>query len=374
MRRPGATAARPGNDDGHAGRIVEEAGLVPHAVLAGHLAVVGQVDGERVVGQPILVERLHDATDVRVAEVHHAVVGGARPGDIVVGNAIEQAHEPPQPLVERMQSVQVTRRYLGQVGVLREVPAEVRLPNGERQVRHQISDGQRPGPLVALRLRQILRRGHRDRLVVSLIVGVAGTRRLDERNARRELVAAALGVRRPRDQRLPSPDLMIADELAREPVVHIGSDEVHPTRHGGLVPEGVEPVRPGRLAGRQFGGVVPDADAARVASGHERGARRHAERKVAVGVLEHRPAVGEPLHGGRLDGRVAVRRAHPRVVLVGHDDEDVRLRVGGHMRIGSTARVAAQQYAERAHLAGAMAIHAERTDGRCLNAAPDDLR
>ena len=57
--------------------------------------------------------------------------------------------------------------------------------------------------------------------------------------------------------------------------------------------------------------------------GQERRAARHAERRRAVGVLEHRAVVGQPLHVRGMDEGMAVGRRVARVVLVGHEDDDV---------------------------------------------------
>ena len=55
----------------------------------------------------------------------------------------------------------------------------------------------------------------------------------------------------------------------------------------------------------------------------KRGAARYAERRRAVGVLEQCAVVGEPLHVRSIDEVVAVGRRVPRIVLVGHEDDDV---------------------------------------------------
>jgi hypothetical protein len=69
------------------------------------------------------------------------------------------------------------------------------------------------------------------------------------------------------------------------------------------------------------GGVVAAAAMAGVQSGHERAARRRADRRTAVMLREPRPLAAEPIEGRRLDGfapQVAIAR------VVQHDINDIR--------------------------------------------------
>ena len=170
--------------------------------------------------QAVLVYRVHDSSQVLVAAIHHPVVGRARPRDRLVGHAIEQAHEPPQAVVERMQAIEMTGRDIRHIGVRREVAAEVRLTDGEREVRQQESHRERPGPLVALRLRQILRRRHGHGLVVALVVGITGARAFDHRHAAGFRITAPAWDRSPTSPGAPSARVVVADQRSREAVPH----------------------------------------------------------------------------------------------------------------------------------------------------------
>src|SRR3712207_9506687 len=66
------------------------------------------------------------------------------------------------------------------------------------------------------------------------------------------------------------------------------------------------------------------SDPVDVFAGHEGGAGGDAERRVAVGVLEEDAPIGEALDVRRPDGGMPERLADERVVLVGHDDQEVR--------------------------------------------------
>jgi hypothetical protein len=86
------------------------------------------------------------------------------------------------------------------------------------------------------------------------------------------------------------------------------------------VPQAVVPAR--NLAVVRIG-VVPVADLVDVLAGGEGGARRHADRAGGVRVGEAQAARRQAVEVRRVHHPVS-RAAHPaRVVLVGHDDEQV---------------------------------------------------
>ena len=71
-----------GRDDQqrHAGALLEQAHLLPQAVLAHVVAVVAGEDDDRVVGQPEPIERVDDAADLRVHEADAGVIRLHAPG------------------------------------------------------------------------------------------------------------------------------------------------------------------------------------------------------------------------------------------------------------------------------------------------------
>ena len=71
--------------------------------------------------------------------------------------------------------------------------------------------------------------------------------------------------------------------------------------------------------------VGEDPGGRRLAAGADRVAGRHAHRAGGVGVGEAHPAPHQPVQVGRVDVAVAERGDRVEPLLVGHDEEDVRL-------------------------------------------------
>ena len=115
----------------------------------------------------------------------------------------------------------------------------------------------------------------------------------------------------------------VGHDVPGEAVELVGADEVHLPVEAGFVSGGVEAMGPGGGVAGRGRLVVPDAGVVQVAAGHEGGSGRHAERRIAVGVLEHRALVGElPLLQGADEG-MAVGGGDARVVLIAHDDQQL---------------------------------------------------
>ena len=90
-----------------------------------------------------------------------------------------------------------------------------------------------------------------------------------------------------------------------------------------LVPGLSQPVVPARHAAFVRDCVVPKADAMDIAPGRQCGARRHADRRVAIGVAEAHASGCEPVEVRRADHRMAGAAEHARIVLVSQDEEQV---------------------------------------------------
>ncbi len=82
------------------------------------------------------------------------------------------------------------------------------------------------------------------------------------------------------------------------------------------------------LTGRRPGdAVAEDPGGRRLAAGADRVAGRHAHRAGGVGVGEAHPATDQPVQVGSVDVPVAEGRDRVEPLLVGHDEEHVRLAV-----------------------------------------------
>src|SRR5213076_1618585 len=70
--------------------------------------------------------------------------------------------------------------------------------------------------------------------------------------------------------------------------------------------------------------VVPEADLVDIAAGRQRGSRRHADRRIAIGVGEAHAASRQPVEIRRPDHRVTVTTEYPPAVLVRQNEQQVR--------------------------------------------------
>ena len=101
---------------------------------------------------------------------------------------------------------------------------------------------------------------------------------------------------------------------------------VHLAAQNRLVAGGVHNARQRRIvSGGEPAAVVPGPDARGIFARGERKARRNAQRRVAVAALEGQAPPGQSVEVGCPDDIVAVTAEHAGVVLVGHDNDDVRL-------------------------------------------------
>ena len=84
-------------------------------------------------------------------------------------------------------------------------------------------------------------------------------------------------------------------------------------------------------------GVVPQPDLVDVAPGGETGACRHADRRRCIGVGEPQSPPGEPVEVRGLGQGMGCAAHRPRLVLVGHDDEEVRAHRGNMTRSAASS-------------------------------------
>jgi hypothetical protein len=105
----------------------------------------------------------------------------------------------------------------------------------------------------------------------------------------------------------------------------VGADEVHLAGQDRAVAGRREGMRERRHRRRQLAGVVVGADGGRQPAAQHGEAGRRADRRVAVGGVEHHAAVGDRLQMRRLHHPAAIAGQGCGRHLVGHHEEDVRL-------------------------------------------------
>src|SRR5262249_23583756 len=94
-------------------------------------------------------------------------------------------------------------------------------------------------------------------------------------------------------------------------------------------------VAPGRLFGSERRRVAERVDVAGVHAAHHASPAWHAHRIPAVGVAEVHAHAGNPVHVGSPGDRMAVAAEQASPVLVGADEDDIRLLYGGGAERGS---------------------------------------
>ena len=178
----------------------------------------------------------------------------------------------------------------------------------------------------SVRLQPIDRRGG-DAVVVILVARIAAPgvdgepqRGLPDRQR----------VAQPAERVANAVDDMQRHDLLGEAVVVTGAAEVQLADRHRCVTGFLEPVPPRRHAAVIGDRIVPEADLVDMAAGRQRGARRHADRRIGVGVGEAHATRRQPVEVRRLDHRVAITAEHPPAVLVRQDEQKVR---GFHRRL-----------------------------------------
>ncbi len=291
--------ARPTDDEGHLrGRVVQEV-LRPELVLGHALAVVAGEDDESVLGPARVLYGLEQPADLRVHHLHVAVVAphvvapvGLRP--LLVHGAGTGATLPiaRRLLMRRLEALGQRRQIVQQlrVGEPQAVPEVVARPQAD-VVRLRVHGGQEEGlPFVVVA--DVGFAGLSDALVafLALTVDAAGdhVKAGDEGRVRLAHVPLAGVGRLP--VRVPSDPLpQIGD--SRADVVPVPED-ARLARH---------PAREDGASGRRTQGVG------------------------AVALPERRPALRQPVEARRAHLRVPERGDRVDVLLIGDDQEDVRL-------------------------------------------------
>ncbi len=117
---------------------------------------------------------------------------------------------------------------------------------------------------------------------------------------------------------------VIPDQPVNVAVQLVRTHAVHATDQDRAVPRRSHGMGDRRRVGAQHVIVGPHPVLVRVAAGKHRHARRHAQRRRAVGRVEHRACRRQGVQLGRTHHGIAVATGDERVVLVGVDVEQVR--------------------------------------------------
>ena len=275
----------------------------------------------------------------------HAVVGVPGVADVLVGHVVQiPAVGVEQPAAHDVHLLDVDGGDRGHVDgvVVVEVPVaprgdEGRMGMGEGHPQHERPVLVEPGQVVEL----LHARELHLLVVVDLQAAHAepGIHHRPQVDAGRAVAFARDPVRRPCEVG----GVDVGGDAFVEPVHLVGTDEVHLAAEHGVVVPVPQVVGEGGDRGRHLDGVVPHRDGVGVTARQHRHAGRHAEREVAVGVLEHRAVFGQPFEVRRPRHRMAVQGQRQGGHLVRLDDEEVG-RLGGHWSLvrevfGRTAKV-----------------------------------
>ena len=101
-------APRPADDEGDAGGSVVETALPPHAVFAGHIAVVGAVNDDGPFGFRRGSDCIHDSADVSIEFRDQTVIGGQAPS-VLFGRQFVHAPALPPSSHRGVEGVQIVR-------------------------------------------------------------------------------------------------------------------------------------------------------------------------------------------------------------------------------------------------------------------------
>ncbi len=359
-------------DPRHAQRALVEAALLDHAAVAHHVAMVAGEDHRGVLGQPGLLQHLHEFAQAAIEVVHHPVEGRIEPAQVVrrhqavadLGHVVEVV----EPGVHRtMAGLEVAQRLRQRHLRLLEARA-VRLRDPERVVRrvvvHAGEERRRagaPAPEVGERLGM-------DGLVAVVVVRIVvpGLRAhvarphpaRSRRVAGRRLIPV---VGEPEHARVVLRGVIgLVGQPLVEAVPLVMADEVHLADDQALVADRPEGVADRRPVGGELVGIVEGPDLPDVAPGDHRGARWRAHRRVAVGALEQHPVVRQPLQVRRGPAAVTMRTGEMRRQRISHHHQDVRTvvalhgsalrdgaRVGARLRERQGASFASRQFHRR---------------------------
>src|SRR5579875_1870275 len=168
----------PGNDRWNACRLLKERALPPHAVLAMHLPVIGDIDNDGIFGLAACIDRIEEGADLIVTEADQAVVRRARAGNLLVG-VVTCTEMGSQTLVGWMELSKVAGRNVRKVGVLRKVTIEVGLADNQREVGSDDRRAKCPGTFGARFALNVFHRASNDLVIILLIGRIAGTRLFD---------------------------------------------------------------------------------------------------------------------------------------------------------------------------------------------------
>ncbi len=251
-------------------------------MLAVHLAVIGHVGDDGVVGQAVGVESVEDGANAGIAEFNEAVVGSAGFAYLLLWNVFG-GEVAAQALALGVETVKMAVRDVGKVGLFGVVVLVELFAGDEREVGGEDGGAEDPGLFVTGGLGEVGGGSADDFVVLVHVLMVAGSGLFEEALAHiAKLAGAPVG----KVGAATAHAVDVGDDAAGEAMHLVRADEVHLAGEAGFVAGVVHAVGPGGLVGSERHAVVPDFDAMEVFAGHEGRPGGNAERGVAVGVLE----------------------------------------------------------------------------------------
>ena len=291
--------------------------------------MVGGVDHQAALPEAVGGERRKHLADQLVHARHQSPVGGASAlllggsDRLDAGGRAPGADERMEPLRERLRMVR--RRHATRVAV-EVLPARhvrrMRQHQADAEAERRLLAGPAPDPDPV----EIVDGGRGHVLVMHLVRRLAGPG-----VAQADPVRPGGAGQRAHVMRDPADVVggVVPDQPVDVAVQLVRTDAVHAADQDRTVPGRAHGVRDRRRVGREHVVVRPHPVLVRVAAGEHRHPRRHADRRRAVGRVEHRARRRQGVQVGRVDHGVAVAAGDERIVLVGVDVEQVRDRWPG---------------------------------------------
>ncbi len=294
--------------------------------------MIGAKHDQRAPSKAGFVQGVDDAADFLVDIAHHAVIAVTRAPDPLVRQCVPILRmRLVEPAAVRVERVIGNRRNARHVDRVRIVTVPVRLRRNERRMRMRERDGEEKRPIAAGagEIVNALHAGMRDLLVVVHLHAAHARTCLDHvahADSRRAVAGTLRPVRHP--QKICRVD--VRRQALVEAVELVRSDEVHLAAQDRAIAGRAQVMRHRRNRRGKFARVVERVDRMRKAARQHRKARRRADRRIAIRVVEYDAASGECGDRRRLHQRMAVDRQGEGGELVRHQQHDVQRRERSH--------------------------------------------